>query len=167
MTVFSGEEHCKLDAKGRINLPSVFRKQMSPEAGERFMLVRGFEKCLVLYPMDEWRVIEAAMNSLNPFITRDREFVRYFFRGNTALQMDAAGRILLPKKHLEYAGIEKEMVLFGYRNNIELWTPEDYEALLTQPPSDYKQMAEDVMRNINLNQFRTNNQNGGGGRDIS
>jgi MraZ protein len=160
MSVFQGEFDCKLDAKGRLSLPSSLRKQISPEANERFMLNRGFESCLALYPMDEWKKISDAINSLNMFVVKNREFARYFFRGAMELGLDGAGRLLIPKKMLEYAGVEKELVLFGWGNKIEVWSPENYNTILTKEPENFAALAEEVMGKINLN-------TGGGNRDVS
>lgn len=151
MSVFQGEFEMKLDAKGRLSMPAALRKQMAPEANERFMLNRGFENCLALYPMDEWKKISDAINSLNMFVAKNREFARYFFRGAMELELDAAGRLLLPKRMLEYAGIEREIVLFGWGNKIELWSPENYNKMLNSEPADFAKLAEEVMGNMNLN----------------
>ena len=121
MTNFIGEFNCKLDAKGRVMLPAALRKQLNPEANERFVMNRGFEQCLVLYPKNEWEVISAEVNKLNQYIKKNREFIRYFYRGATELELDSNGRLLLPKRMLSYAGISKEVVLFAYGNRIEVW----------------------------------------------
>ena len=94
MTNFIGEFDCKLDAKGRLMLPSGLRKQLSPEANESFVVNRGFEKHLVLYPKNEWERISAEVNQLNRYVKKNREFIRYFYRGASELAMDAAGRLL-------------------------------------------------------------------------
>lgn len=160
MSQFQGEFECKLDAKGRLSLPSTLRKQVSPEANEKFMLNRGFENCLALYPMDEWKKISDAINSLNMFVVKNREFARYFFRGAIELGLDGAGRLLLPKRMLDHAGVDKELVLYGWGNKIEIWSQDGYNKMLSQEPKDFAALAEEVMGKINLNL-------GGNGRDIS
>jgi len=158
MSQFHGEHECKLDAKGRLSLPSALRKQISPEANERFMLNRGFENCLALFPLDEWKRISDVINGLNMFIAKNREFARYFFRGATELELDAAGRLLLPKRLCEYAGIEKEAVLYGWSNKIEIWSVERYNQLIVEEPKDFSALAEEVMGKLNV---------GGAGLDVS
>lgn len=145
MTNFIGEFECKLDVKGRLMLPSGLRKQLDPAAQERFVLNRGFEKCLVLYPKNDWEMVSAEVNKLNQYVKKNREFIRYFYRGASELALDATGRILLPKRLLGYAGVEKKVVLFAYSNRIEIWDEETYNNLLTDEPDEFADLAEEVM----------------------
>jgi MraZ protein len=145
MANFLGEYDCKLDPKGRIMMPSGLKKQIAPEAQERFVLNRGFEKCLVLYPLNEWNKISTEINELNLYNKKNREFVRYFYRGASELALDTTGRLLFPKRLLEYAGIEKELILFAYSNRVEVWAKGVYENLLTDEPEDFASLAEEVM----------------------
>lgn len=148
MTHFLGEYECKIDSKGRIMLPVGLRKQVSPEAQERFVVNRGFEKCLALYPFDEWQRISAEVNKLNLYNKKNRDFARYFFRGATELALDGNGRILMPKTLLEYAEIKSELVLFAYSNRIEVWDKGSYDNLLTDEPEDFSALAEEVMGGV-------------------
>lgn len=145
MTNFIGEFDCKLDAKGRLMLPSGLRKQLSPEANEAFVVNRGFEKHLVLYPKNEWDRISAEVNQLNRYVKKNREFIRYFYRGASELALDAAGRLLMPKRLQEYASLDKEVVLFAYSDRIEVWDKEAYEGLMMDEPEDFANLAEEVM----------------------
>jgi MraZ protein len=147
MTNFIGEYECKLDAKGRLMLPSSLRKQLDPSAQEKFVMNRGFEKCLVLYPKNDWKYISEEVNKLNQYVKKNREFIRYFYRGATELGLDGTGRMLFPKRMLEYAGVEKEVVLFAYGNRIEVWDKETYNGLLTDEPDEFAMLAEEVMGN--------------------
>lgn len=147
MISFIGEFECKIDAKGRLMMPSGLRKQLDPAAQERFVLNRGFEKCLVLYPKNEWEGISAEVNKLNQYVKKNREFIRYFYRGASEMGLDGTGRLLLPKRMLEYAGADKEVVLFAYSNRIEIWDKSTYEGLLTDEPDDFATLAEEVMGN--------------------
>ncbi|MFN5704241.1 MAG: division/cell wall cluster transcriptional repressor MraZ, partial [bacterium] len=108
MSHFLGEYECKIDPKGRVMLPAGLKKQLSPEAQDRLVINRGFEKCLVLYALNEWKIISDEVNSLNLYSKKNREFARYFFRGASELSLDANNRFLLPKNLLEYASIEKD-----------------------------------------------------------
>jgi MraZ protein len=145
MTNFIGEYNCKLDVKGRVMLPAGLKKQVSPDAEERFVVNRGFEKCLVLYPMDVWKKISADVNKLNLYNKQNRDFARYFYRGATELSLDANNRLLLPKGLMAFAGIKKEAVLFAYNDRVEVWSKDQYEKLMTEEPEDFAVLAEKVM----------------------
>ena len=149
MTSFIGEFDCKVDAKGRVMMPSGLRKQLDPEAQEKFVLNRGFEKCLVLYPKNVWTNISAEISKLNQYKKKNREFIRYFYRGATEISLDGTGRILFPKRLLNYAAIAKEVVLFAYFDRIEVWDKNTYDNLLTDEPDDFSNLAEEVMGNQN------------------
>jgi MraZ protein len=150
MSQFLGEFECKIDDKGRMLLPAALKKQLSPAAQEKFIVTRGFESCITLYPMDEWLIISAAVNKLNRFDKKNREFLRYFYRGATELELDGTGRILFPKPLLQYAFIEKELVLSAYSNMIEVWNPQKFEAQIKDEPENFADLAQAVMGNINL-----------------
>ena len=149
MTQFLGEYECKLDVKGRMMLPVGLRKQVHPDAMEKFVVNRGFESCLALYPLNEWQAISAEINQLNEFVKKNREFARYFYRGASELELDTTGRILLPKRLLDYAGIDKDVILSAWSNKIEIWAPEKFEALLKDEPDDFASLAEEVMGKVN------------------
>ena len=143
-----GEYKCRLDVKSRILLPAALKRQISPEAEDKFVMNRGFESCLVLYPFNEWKVISEELKKLNFYKKKDRLFMRYFQRGATELTLDGNNRLLLPKSLLGYAGIEKEVILFAYANRIEVWDTKTYNNLLTDEPEDFANLAEEVMGNI-------------------
>lgn len=145
MTQFIGEYECKVDPKGRVMVPAGLKKQLSPEAQDKFVINRGFEKCLVLYPLNEWQKISAEVNKLNLYNKKNRDFARYFFRGASELPLDNTNRILLPKSLMEYAGIGNELVLFAYSNRIEVWAKDAYDSLLNDEPEDFASLAEEVM----------------------
>ncbi len=145
MTNFLGEYECRIDAKGRIMLPVALKKQVSPEAQERFVLNRGIEKHLVLYPMNEWKKITEEINKLNLFVQKNRMFMRKFHNGASELDLDASGRLLLPKSLMEYAGVDKDIVLFAYANRIEVWAKEEYDRMLNEDQGDFASLAEEVM----------------------
>lgn len=148
MTRFLGEFDCKVDAKGRVRMPASLKKQLMPEAQNQLVVNRGFEKCLVIYPKNEWETISEEVNRLNLYVKKNRDFVRYFYRGATEMELDATDRFLLPKSLLEYAKVGKELVLFAYSNRIEVWDKSAYNKLLTDEPSDFADLAEEVMGRI-------------------
>ncbi len=149
MTQFLGEYECKLDAKGRLSLPSAIRKKVSPEAAEKFVVNRGYENCLHLYPMDEWIKASAEVNKLNLDVKDNRLYARWFFRGATEIELDAAGRVLLPKILCEHAGIDKEVMLSAFGSKIEIWSKEKYKEMISSEPDDISELGEKVMGNAN------------------
>lgn len=140
-----GEYECKLDAKGRLIIPAGLKKQLPKAAKDVFFINRGFEKCCVLYPSNEWELIASEINKLSDYIKKEREFKRYFLRGASQLEMDASSRVNLPKLLLEYAGIGTETMLLAYGNKIEIWSKAAYEKMLSEEPADFSALAEDVM----------------------
>lgn len=153
-----GEYECKIDAKGRFILPSALRKQLMPDDQERFVVNRGFEKNLTLYPISEWLKISRELNSLNLYNEKNRQFVRYFFRGATELRLDAAGRLLLPKTLMEYGVINKVIVLVAYGRRIEIWARDAYEEMLDNEPENFSVLADEVMGKVTQSS---------GGQDVS
>ncbi len=149
MSGLLGEHICALDSKGRLKLPAALKGQLSPEINGRFVINRGFEKCLTLYPWDEWQKVAARVNKLNTFEKKKREFARFFFRGATELQLDAADRLLLPKLLAAYAGVEKDALLTARNNVIEIWNKDTYESLMAMDSDAFADLAEEVMGDIN------------------
>jgi MraZ protein len=145
MTRFIGEYDAKLDNKGRFILPAPLKKQVPKEANDQFVINRGFEKCLIMYPRNEWDIIADEINKLNPYVKENRDFIRYFFRGATELSLDSSSRLLLPKRLLEYGGIANDIVLFAHTNKIEIWSTELYNTILDKEPDDFAALAEKVM----------------------
>jgi len=147
MSHLIGEFDCKLDAKGRLMVPSGLRKQLPAIDADGLVVNRGFEKHLVIYSKAEWDKVTEELAQLNPYEEKNRKFVRYFTRGATELSLDAAGRVLLPKALLEYAGIGSEVVLSCQFNKIELWSKEAYEEQMDDEPENFANLAEEVMGN--------------------
>ena len=145
MANFLGEYECKLDSKSRILLPAALKKQFPPEAQECFVINRGFEKHLVLYPRNVWDRISAQINGLNFFVEKNRKFARYFYRGATELRLDGQGRLLLPKRLLAYAGIDEDIVMLAYHDRIEVWAGAVYNQMIEEEPEDFAHLAEDIM----------------------
>ncbi len=147
MSKFLGEFDCKLDAKGRMMIPVGLKKQL-PEAGDKGLVInRGFEKHLVIYTRKEWDKIVDDLGKLNSYEKKTREFIRYFTRGASELTLDSAGRVLLPKALLDYAGIEAAVVLSCQFNKIEVWAEAAYNAQLDNDPENFAKLAEEVMGN--------------------
>jgi MraZ protein len=151
MPTFFGEYEATVDAKGRFLLPGGFKKQL-PEGESSFVINRGFEKCLVLYPMKSWEPIVQEFSLKNQFDPKVREFRRQFFGGATEVELDTAGRLLLPPTLKEYAGLTKDIILVAALNNIEIWDANKYKKLFEDlSPEAYSKLAADVMGNKNVN----------------
>jgi len=129
MTTFIGDFLCKSDAKGRIVLPSLFKKEMS-EANQSSFVVRKdlFDNCLVLIPQNEWqKEVQLLESKLSNFRQKDKRLKRALYRSTAEVSLDANGRFLVPKRILELVGITKEVVLLGVGGNIELWSKQEFE----------------------------------------
>ncbi|MFI5452404.1 division/cell wall cluster transcriptional repressor MraZ [Pedobacter sp. UC225_61] len=140
-----GEFDCKLDAKGRLMVPSSLKKQLPSVEQEGLVINRGFEKHLVIYPKKVWESIVAELSKLNQYEKKTREFIRFFTRGATELSLDASGRVLLPKSLLEFAGINGDVVLACQFDKIEVWSKTAYDNLLDNEPENFANLAEEVM----------------------
>ena len=146
MTGFLGEFEATLDAKGRFLLPAGFKKQLAEEEGDRFVINRGFEKCLSLYPMKSWEPLFADISKLNDFDPKVREFRRYFLNGATIVEPDAAGRLLVPPNLKEHAGLQIDIVLVAAVNKIEIWDSGKYHQLFEKiTPEAFSSLAKEVM----------------------
>lgn len=149
MTGFLGEYEATLDLKGRFLLPAGFKKQLPEEGSTVFVINRGFEKCLTLYPLKTWEPIFARISKLNDFDPKVREFRRYFLNGATHLELDSAGRLLIPSNLKEYAGLEKDIVLTSAVKKIEIWDKSKYQQFFESfSPETFSDLAEQVMTGL-------------------
>lgn len=112
-----------MDEKGRIMLPSAFKKQLPQGVEEKFVVKPdAFEKCLVLYPIPEWKRLEKIIkNRTDPFIQEHERFLRTFYQGATEITLDGSNRMLIPKRLIEYCNIGKDAILAGRSGKIEIW----------------------------------------------
>jgi MraZ protein len=145
-----GEYECKLDAKGRMRMPAQLIKQLDDGGEPVFVINRGFEKHLMLYPKKVWDQISAEINQLNVYNRKNLAFIRYFYRGAQELTMDSADRVLIPKNLLEYGMMDKDVVIFAYNDRMELWAKSEYEQLLAEEPEDFLDLAEEVMGKVRM-----------------
>jgi MraZ protein len=145
MQGFHGEYEATVDAKGRFLLPGGLRKQL-PEGESRFILSRGFEKCLTLYPLKSWELIIAKISKLNDFDPKVRQFRRQFLGGATEIELDGAGRMLLPGSLREFAGLNKDIVLAAALDRFEIWDASKYTQLFEDfSPDAFSNLAQEVM----------------------
>lgn len=146
MTGFLGEYEATLDPKGRFLLPAGIKKQLSEDEGSHFVINRGFEKCLTIYPMSSWTPLFERISKLNDFDPKVREFRRFFLNGAIATELDSAGRMLIPRNLMEHAGLEKDIVLVSAVNKIEIWSKSTYQQLFdTLSPDAFSELAAQVM----------------------
>lgn len=140
---FLGEYELRIDAKNRISLPAALKKTLGEI--DRFVINRSFDKCLNFYPFEVWEEVEAELNKLNPFVKKERDFVRFVRGGATEVTLDAQGRITLPKRLLSYANISSDLILLGNGSLLEMWDLVTYEAMLNIDPEEFSSLAEEVM----------------------
>ncbi len=146
MIGFLGEYEVTMDAKGRFLVPAAFKKQLATDSANQFVINRGIEQCLTLYPIQTWEPVFSEISKLNDFDPQVREFRRSFLNGATMVEMDGAGRLLLPKHLIEYAGLEKDVLMVSAVDKIEIWDSTKYKKLFESfSPEAYSKLANAVM----------------------
>jgi MraZ protein len=147
-----GTYECKVDAKGRVMLPSPLKKQLATSLQDGFVLKRSvFQPCLELYPMKEWNVMMQKVNGLNRFVKKNNDFIRRFTAGVKVVEIDALGRMLIPKDLVGFASIAKDVVFSSAVTIVEIWDKDLYEKSISGEDLDFADLAEEVMGNINNN----------------
>lgn len=135
--MFFGEYQHTIDTKGRVSIPAKYREQL----GEQFILTKGLDNCLFIYPMEEWKVMENKLKQL-PLTNKDaRAFVRFFFSGATECELDNQGRIRIPNNLREYAQLEKDVVMIGVSTRIEIWSLTQWESYNEDANLSYDEIA--------------------------
>lgn len=143
---FLGEIVIKLDDKGRMRIPTALKEAMSDKAAHLFVVNRGFENCLTLYPYDVWEVVKSKVDKLNTFNREKREFVRKFYSGATICALDGSDRINIPNQLLDFAGMKKDIILTPVKDYYELWDQKKYNDMISQADSSsFEELAERVM----------------------
>ena len=136
--MFIGEYQHTLDNKGRIIIPSKFRTEL----GEEFVMTKGLDNCLFVYPKTEWSILEEKLKQL-PLTNRDaRAFVRFFFSGASECDLDKQGRVLIPPNLREHSKLEKEVVIIGVSTRIEIWSKEEWDSYNNDDSLSYDSIAE-------------------------
>jgi len=141
-----GTYECKADAKGRFMLPAALKKQLLPVIQNGFVLKRAvFQPCLELYPLKEWEGLMQKINKLNRFKKKNNDFIRRFTAGVKVVEVDASGRLLMPKDLTVFAGILNELVVSSAVNIIEIWDKGNYEKAIDDAAVDFADLVEEVM----------------------
>ena len=142
MTFFTSEYESKLDTKGRIVLPAKIKAQLPSGEGDELVIRSGFELCLIIYPMVEFKKVFSKISGLSEFNEEYRKLQRNFFSGTATVELDANGRFVIPKNMLNYAQLEKDLILIGMGNKVEVWNPSIYEKHLIKDPGELSKLAE-------------------------
>ncbi len=140
MTFFTSEFECKLDAKGRLVLPARIKAQL-PDGSMEVVIRRGFETCLILYPVVEFKKVFSRISGLSEFNEEYRKLQRNFLSGVVTVELDNNGRLLIPKNLLTYAQLDKDALLVGIGNKVELWNPAVYEKQKINDPGELSKLA--------------------------
>jgi len=145
---FTGEFYNIIDQKNRLSIPAKYRKALDLSNDKTFVLTRGFDTCLFLYPLDEWKQVESQLSSLSSIRGKHRNFIRSIVRHANYVQYDSQGRIQIPDVLLEYANIAKNVMVIGVIKKIELWdqsTLEKYENTKDNfTDTDFDELAKEI-----------------------
>ena len=146
MNYLIGTYECKIDVKGRLLIPSAFKKQLAPVIPRGFVLKRAvFQNCLELIPLAQWEELIKKVNSLNRFKKKNNDFIRRFTAGVKFIELDGNGRLLIPKDLIEFSNINRDVTLSTSVNIIEIWDKSSYEKAIADSRDDFAQLAEEVM----------------------
>lgn len=136
--MFLGEYQHTIDSKGRLFIPAKFRDEL----GEQFILTKGLDGCLFVYPMEQWQELEQKLKSL-PLTQKDaRAFARFFFAGASEGEMDKQGRVMLPVQLREFGQLTKEVMIIGVANRLEIWDMEKWQHYNNDSDQSFEQLAE-------------------------
>ena len=145
--MFMGEYHHTIDEKGRLIIPSKFREGL----GEKFIITRGIENCLFVYSLDSWEKITNKLETL-PFTKKDaRQFVRFFLSGATTAEFDKQGRVNITSPLISYAKLQKDCVVIGTGDRLEIWSQEDWDSFFESASNNMSDIAENLFNeSVNL-----------------
>jgi MraZ protein len=141
-----GVFECKVDTKGRLLLAAGLKKQLQPMMADGFVVKRSvFHRCLELYPMKVWNEEVQGVNGLNRFVKKNNDFIRLFMAGVRVVELDPAGRILIPRDLVNFAGISRDIVLASAVDRIEIWDKDGYDKAIAESSDSFADLAEEVM----------------------
>jgi MraZ protein len=142
--VFRGRFEHTIDGKGRLSIPSKFREILSAR-GENELILTDFDSCLTAYPRDEWRGLEEKMKNLSMIQKDVRNFLRLFYSSATEAPLDPQGRILIPPQMRERAKLDREVVLLGLLNKIEIWDKKSWQEFIANSTDTFEEVASKLV----------------------
>ncbi len=145
MASFKGHAEYSVDSKGRVAIPAKMRSALRPEANQTFVITRGHEECVVLYPLDVWERREEKMAELNTYRSKPRAFVRVAMMWAEEVTLDNQGRVGLPRPLSEFAELDGKVIILGSIDHIEIWNPGRFDAYLESEVGDFEALSEEVM----------------------
>lgn len=145
---FRGQYDCSMDDKGRVKMPASLRKQFPVEDGNRFMIAKDMEDCLVIYPMKTWEKTEQMLSGLNPFNMKHQQFLNAVTVGLTEIEMDSADRFLVSKSLMKYLGNTKDIILKGKFDRIQVWDAAKYEQYTQGNIANIQSLADEAAAHI-------------------
>ncbi|MGQ9818978.1 MAG: division/cell wall cluster transcriptional repressor MraZ [Candidatus Kapaibacteriales bacterium] len=152
MTFFQGKEEYSLDQKGRLSIPQYMRREMNPEARDTLTLAYGYRKCILAYPLDEWKKkIYSKLIKINQFNQENDKVITFFVANSKEVTLDAQNRITIPKNFLQYAKIENKVLIVGKIDHIEIWNPDEFARVYTFDENELAKIFEKVLGNNNSN----------------
>jgi len=147
--MFQGHSLCNLDAKSRLILPAKFRKYIKPEADNKLILTRGMDECLLVYPQDEWEKVKIGLTRYNLFNSEQRFFIREFLNYVNECELDSQNRIVIPSQLMQFAKLNKEVVVIGLLDKMEIWNPKIKEKYDKSMSKSFEEIAERVSEIVN------------------
>lgn len=147
MAFFSGEYESKIDAKGRLVLPSRIKSNLPESNASTIVITKGFEPCLVIYSLLEWNKILSKISGLSDFNDEQRNLKRNLISRSTEAELDSIGRFLVPKKMIEYARLEGDVTILGVGNKVEIWNPKLYDEVQIKESGELSKLAEKYLNN--------------------
>jgi MraZ protein len=139
--MFMGEYQHSVDEKGRMIVPAKFRDTL----GQTFIITRGLDNCLFIYPNEEWSVLEQKLKALPLMKSDARAFTRFFFSGATECELDKQGRVNIPNNLREHAKLDKECIVIGVSNRVEIWSKETWDSYAKQSEDSFNEIAEKLV----------------------
>lgn len=139
--MFIGEYEHTLDTKGRIIIPSKFREKL----GDEFVMTKGLDNCLFVYPKSEWSILEEKLKTL-PLTNRDaRAFIRFFFAGASECSLDKQGRVTIPANLRKHSKLDKEAIVIGVSTRMEIWSQNEWEKYNDDENLSYDSISEKML----------------------
>ena len=139
--LFMGEYNCKIDSKGRITFPAKLREQLE---GQNFVITRGLDKCIDLFPMDKWNEKMKKLENIKTTDLQQRTYVRFLLSAATELDFDAQGRINIPQSLKTYSELEKEVVVIGQNGRMEIWSKSRWDSFMSDSLENIADIAQEL-----------------------